>query len=164
MLYHLHKKCFLHLLCITQNTLVINTFKCISTLCCINTQMETLCITMHRCTTQYCSIFNFVFVVILCNRICYLLGALDHLQQFDHQLWAHCMLNESTAPPKFYPADFHISANLILKHTFGLSVNGISHENCQSIYLRLVQLINELVSRGVPVCSEFAESSNSDTD
>ena len=74
------------------------------------------------------------------------------------------MLNESTPPPKFYPADFNTSATLILHHTFGMTTDGITHENCRSIYLRLVQLINELVSRDIPVCSVFIDPSELDTD
>ena len=94
----------------------------------------------------------------------YFIGAQDHLQPFDHQLWAHCMLNESTNPPKFYPADFNLSATLILTQTFGITTDGITHENCRNIYLRLVTLINALLTRDVPICSVFTDPTDLDTD
>ena len=73
------------------------------------------------------------------------------------------MMNESTNPPKFYPDDFNLSASLILTHTFGMGTNGIIHENCRSIYLRLLQLIT-LLHNSVPICSVFSDPSDLDSD
>ena len=90
----------------------------------------------------------------------------DHLQTVDSALWARCMLNESIKPPKFYPEDFKVSAGIILHHTFGLTQDTVSHDNCRNVYLRLVKLIDSLTSRGVPVCSMLANASTdtSETD
>ena len=74
------------------------------------------------------------------------------------------MLHKSRQPPKFFPADFNISTDLILRTAFGITVGSIAHANCRNIYIRLVQLINELVSRGIPVCSALTNQSDLDTD
>jgi len=80
-------------------------------------------------------------------------------------------MDESKSPPKLFPPDFNISAGIILRRAIGITVCDITHENCRSVYLRLVKLINALVYRGIPVCSAFTPSdtdsdldTNSDTD
>ena len=79
------------------------------------------------------------------------------------------MMEESRAPPKFFPDDFKTSAEIILSSTLGLTVDSIVHENCCRVYLKLVKLISSLIGIGVPVCSVLSTTSNtteppSDTD
>jgi len=72
------------------------------------------------------------------------------LKSIDSNLWARLMLEESSRPPKFYPNDFKDSAEIILNHLFGINVDGITHDNCKNIYLRMIHIIDTL-----PVCSDF---------
>ena len=64
-------------------------------------------------------------------------GAQDHLQHFDSDMWAHCMLYESKPPPRFFPTDYKNNISIIFNHTFGIMVDNISHVNCCGIYLRV---------------------------
>ena len=74
------------------------------------------------------------------------------------------MLHESKPPPKFFPDDFKDTATTILQSGLGLTVDGITHESCRTIYLKLVELIDGLLSRGVPICSGLSfMTSNSDS-
>jgi len=83
------------------------------------------------------------------------IGAQDHLQHFDSDMWAHCMLHESKLLPRFSPTDYKNTISIILNHTFGITVDDISHGNCRGIYLKLVQLVTALVQQDIPVCSPF---------
>ena len=76
------------------------------------------------------------------------------------------MMDESRAPPKFFPDDFRSSTEIILRSALGLTVNGVNHENCHRVYMKLVQLINGLVDMGVPICStlSIATELSSDTE
>jgi len=90
----------------------------------------------------------------------YIIGVEDQLQPIDTDLWATCMLNESRLPPPFYPDDFKVSASAILQSTLGLTQSGITHDNCRNVYLTLVLLIDELVDRGITICSNFSAISS----
>ena len=85
-------------------------------------------------------------------------GAQDQLQIIDSNLWATCMMEESKPMPKFYPDDFKRSAEIVLQSTLGFTREDINHENCRMVYLKLVDLIEALESRGIPICSEFQAS------
>ena len=63
------------------------------------------------------------------------------------------MLEESVRPPALYPDDFGTAATTILRNTFGLTPTGITHDNCHSIYLSLVCLVDRLIESGVTICS-----------
>jgi len=89
------------------------------------------------------------------------IGAQDHLQHFDSDMWAHCMLHESKPPPRFFPTDYKNNISIILNHTFGITVDDINHGNCRGIYLRLVQLVTALVQQDIPVCSMFQSNNTS---
>ena len=45
------------------------------------------------------------------------------------------MMDESRAPPKFFPDDFRSSTEIILRSALGLTVDGVNHENCQECIL-----------------------------
>ncbi|XP_065887587.1 uncharacterized protein [Dysidea avara] len=87
-------------------------------------------------------------------------GVEDQLQPFDTDLWVTCMLNESSSSPTFYPDDFKTSATTILQSALGLTHGGITHDNCRNVYLTLVELIDELVNRGITICSMFSATTS----
>ena len=73
-------------------------------------------------------------------------------------------LEESIKPPALYPEDFKTAVTGILCSTYGLTPVGITHDNCRSIYLALVRLIDRLVDRGVTICSSIDEITTDETD
>lgn len=65
----------------------------------------------------------------------------------DGQLWARGMIESESSPP-VCPVVFKEAAERVLKSTLGLSVDDITHTNCQNIYLHLVHYIILLVCDG----------------
>ena len=65
------------------------------------------------------------------------------------------MMVESKPVPKFYPDDYKQCAEIVLHTILGFSQQDINHENCRMVYLKLVDLIETLVRRAIPICSEF---------
>lgn len=95
-----------------------------------------------------------------------MIGAQDQLQIINSSLWAMCMMGESKPMPKFYPDDFKRSAEIVLHRALGFRRQDINHENCKMVYIKLVELIEALDSRDIPICLEFQDcnSTNSDTE
>lgn len=91
----------------------------------------------------------------------FILGAQDHKKPFDVALWLKCMREKSKEPPRLVPGDFEESATVTLYSYFGLSVPDISHNNCRSIYLKLVRVIESLVDNGVTFCSSIEHPEDS---
>jgi len=73
------------------------------------------------------------------------------------------MLEESCKPPPLYPDSFGTVAAAILKDTIGLTVDGITHDNCCNVYKSLVHVIDRLVDDGVTICSTI-DNMTDDTD
>ena len=87
------------------------------------------------------------------------------MKEFDADLWATCMLEQSKASPDLYPDDFGSAAAAILHHLFGSSPEGITHSNCRKIYLSLVHWIHSLINNGITVCLSLNNTSyDSDCD
>ena len=63
------------------------------------------------------------------------------------------MLEESRKPPPLFPDSFGTVAATILRKMFGLTVSGISHDNCCNIYKSLVRVIDRLVDDGMTICA-----------
>lgn len=73
------------------------------------------------------------------------------------------MLEESIKPPALYPGDFETAITNILSETYGLTPAGISHDNCRTLYLCLVCLVDRLVGSGEIICPSLDEI-NTETD
>ena len=67
----------------------------------------------------------------------------------DGQLWVRGMIESESSPP-VCPVVFKKAAERVLRSTLGLSVDDITHTNCQNniIYLHLVHHIRLLVCDG----------------
>ena len=73
------------------------------------------------------------------------------------------MIEESKPMPKCYPDDFKRSAELVLHRALGFGIQDINHDNCRMVYLKLVELIETLDNRGIPICSEFQLCNSTNT-
>ena len=89
-------------------------------------------------------------------------GAQDQIKEFDTELWASCMLEESKGAPTLYPHDFGLAATTILHHLLGLTPQRITHTNCRNIYLTLVHWIDNLMTNRINVCSSLNTDINDD--
>jgi len=67
------------------------------------------------------------------------------------------MLEESRKPPPLYPDSFGTVAAAVLQDTFGLTVCGITHDNCCNIYKSLVRVIDRLIDDGMTICSTIVD-------
>ena len=91
------------------------------------------------------------------------IGVQDQIQEFDTELWATCMLQESRSPPDLIPNSFKVTAAMILQDALRLTLSGVTHDNFCSVYLGLVHSIEQLVADGITICTNFF-SANDDND
>lgn len=75
-------------------------------------------------------------------------GKEDKSQTFDTTLWALGMASESRGPPPLCPVPFKRTASRILRNKMHLNLADITHNNCRSIYIRLVGHLRALVMDG----------------
>ena len=77
------------------------------------------------------------------------------------------MCEESIKPPALYPTDFGTTLTTILYNTYGLTPEAISHDNCCTIYLSLVRLVDMLLDSDEVIWTSLDEvnkDSDSDTE
>ncbi len=74
------------------------------------------------------------------------LGIVDCAVTINPELWAHCMLEESCAPPTAIPPIFAELALFFLQSIFGLKHVDITHKNCMSVYLSLVSFLCNILN------------------
>ena len=77
------------------------------------------------------------------------IGAHDHLQPFDIDLWLTCMSRKSRIPPRLYPEEFERCAVYILDRALDLNPRDVSHENCRNIYVKLLRIIEACINSGI---------------
>ena len=74
-------------------------------------------------------------------------GKQDQLLSVNGSIWAKGML-ESEAAPLLCPGGFKQSLEEILHSILGLTVRDINHNNCQSVYLKLVRQVYVAINDG----------------
>ena len=78
-----------------------------------------------------------------------IIGAHDHMQPFDVDLWLTCMSRKSKTPPTLYPEEFGRYAFDIFDHCLDLNPRDVSHDNCHNIYVKLVRVFEAFIDNGV---------------
>ena len=74
-----------------------------------------------------------------------MVGANDHMQEVNTQVWVYSMEKESKATSRFYSYTFELLANRVLATHLKMSRRQITSENCETVYKVLINniIINE---------------------
>ena len=70
-------------------------------------------------------------------------GAEDYLKPIDGNTWLEGMISESSNQPRFYPTWFEQLLDTMLKESWGMSKVDVIAKNCSSVYVKLINCINE---------------------
>lgn len=82
---------------------------------------------------DHLSVYCYTHTWLLC------IGVIDHLHPVNASIWLYAMEKESVPTPSFFPRNFKVTADVILRNLLHITREDITAENCADIYTMLIE-------------------------